>query len=65
MEEIERVAPEEARKRILHDEALLVCAYDNEDKFRRAHLEGAISLKDFNERVSGLSKETEIIFYCA
>ncbi len=61
MEEIERVAPEEARKRILHDEALLVCAYDNEDKFRRAHLEGAISLKE----VSGLSKETEIIFYCA
>ena len=65
MEQVERISPEEARQKLIKQEALLVCAYDSEDKFRRVHLEGAISLSDFNARLSGLSRETEVIFYCA
>jgi rhodanese-related sulfurtransferase len=58
-----RISPEEARKKILSNEAILVCAYEEEEKFRKMHLEGAISLNEFRSRVSSLSKEQEIIFY--
>jgi rhodanese-related sulfurtransferase len=63
MTEPVRISPEEARKKILSNEAILVCAYEEEEKFRKMHLEGAISLNEFKTRVSSLSKEREIIFY--
>lgn len=44
---------------------MLVCAYDNEDKFKANYLEGAISLSDFREQLPSLSTDEEIIFYCA
>ena len=43
--------------------AHLVCAYESDDKFRRLHLEGAISLSEFQTIESTLSKDTELIFY--
>jgi hypothetical protein len=58
-----RVLPEEARNRVLAREAILVCAYDDEEKFRKAHLEGAISLQEFRARAETLPKEQEVIFY--
>jgi hypothetical protein len=42
---------------------LLVCAYDNEEKFRRMQLEGAISLKELQARLPSLAKDHEIVFY--
>jgi rhodanese-related sulfurtransferase len=63
MTEPVRISPEEARKKILSNEAILVCAYEEEEKFRNMHLEGAISLNEFKTRVTSLSKEQEIIFY--
>lgn len=60
-----RITAQEARKKVLSREALLVCAYDDGDKFRNLHLEGAISFQDFKQRVSSLAKGQEIIFYCA
>lgn len=45
--------------------ALLVCAYDSDEKFRANHLEGAMSLDDFRLRAGSLAKDTELIFYCA
>jgi hypothetical protein len=63
MTEPVRIQPEEARKKVLSDEAILVCAYEEEEKFRKMRLEGAISLNEFKTRVSSLSKEQEIIFY--
>ena len=60
-----RVSPKEAREKTTSGSALLVCAYDSEDKFRANHLEGAISMSDFRENLPSLSKEKEIIFYCA
>jgi len=60
-----RISPEEARHRVSRGLALLVCAYEDEQKFRSVHLEGAISLTEFRERVPELAKEQEIVFYCA
>jgi hypothetical protein len=54
---------EEVRHKALSGSALLVCAYDNEEKFKRIHLENAISLGDFRSKLPSLSKEQEIIFY--
>jgi hypothetical protein len=51
------------RKKVLSNDAILVCAYEEEEKFKKMHLEGAISLKEFKTRISSLSKEQEIIFY--
>ena len=60
-----RIGPDEARRRMKSDMALLVCAYDDEEKFRSMHLEGAISLRELESKLPSLSKEQEIIFYCA
>jgi hypothetical protein len=63
MTEPVRIPPEEARKKVLSSEAILVCAYEDDEKFRKMHLEGAISLNEFKNRASSLSKKQEIIFY--
>ncbi len=58
-----RIPPEEARRKVMSGEALLVCAYEDEEKFRKKHLEDAISLQEFKTRLPFLSREQEIIFY--
>ena len=60
-----RLSPQEVRTNVTSGAALLVCAYDNEDKFKNNHLDGAISLSEFKSRLSGLSKDQQVIFYCA
>ena len=60
-----RVTPEYAKKQVAAGKAMLVCAYDDEQKFRNLHLEGALSLQEFTAMVERLPKEQEIIFYCA
>jgi len=64
MAEATRISAQEARVAVQGGKALLVCAYDSDEKFRSNHLEGAISLSDFSNRVQSLGKDTEIIFYC-
>ncbi len=44
---------------------LLVCAYEGDEEFQQNHLEGAISLHDFESRKESLPKDQPIIFYCA
>jgi hypothetical protein len=44
---------------------MLVCGYNDEEKFKTMQLEGAISFKEFESRLPELSKDQEIIFYCA
>ncbi len=63
MDEPVRISPEEARAKARSGEALLVCAYEDEEKFRKMHLEDAISLTDFRTRSEALSREQDIIFY--
>jgi hypothetical protein len=65
MSEVIRIQPKEAREKIQAGKAMLVCAYDNEEKFKKVNLEGAISLGEFRTKEFSLSKEQEIIFYCA
>ncbi len=65
MSEPIRIPPEEAREKILSREALFVCAYDDEEKFGRMRLEGAISFREFKEQAASLAKDRLIIFYCA
>ncbi len=65
MSEPVRISPETVREKVISDSAILVCAYDDEEKFKNLHLEGAISLTDFKSRLSSIEKDQEIIFYCA
>ncbi|GFO57289.1 hypothetical protein GMSM_42960 [Geomonas sp. Red276] len=60
-----RVAPEEIRDRVRSKQALLVCAYDDDEKFQALRLEDAISLRQFREVEPSLPKDQEIVFYCA
>ncbi len=63
MSEPVRIPPEEARGKVLSGEAMLVCAYEDEARFRRLHLEGAVSLREFKDKAASLSRRQEIIFY--
>jgi len=60
-----RISVEEARQKVNSGAALLVCAYDDDEKFKNNHLQGAISLGEFQTRLPSLSQEQEFIFYCA
>ena len=61
----ERVAVDEVYQKVTNGAALLVCAYDDDEKFRGVHLKGAVSLAEFKSKLSGLDKNQEIFFYCA
>ncbi len=65
MAEPERISSEAANKKLKAGVALLVCAYDDEDKFKMFRIEGALSFNEFKSKLSSLSKGQEIIFYCA
>ncbi|HWR89527.1 MAG TPA: hypothetical protein VN260_04675 [Dissulfurispiraceae bacterium] len=65
MGEAIRVSPQEARQKVTAGSALLVCAYEDEEKFRMLHLEGGMSFNEFRRRADSLSRNQEIIFYCA
>ncbi len=65
MTEPVRIPAEEARKKVIAKEALFVCAYDDDAKFKKMHLEGAISFNEFQRMAVSLAKDREIIFYCA
>jgi rhodanese-related sulfurtransferase len=60
----ERISPEVTRKKVKQSEALLVCAYEEDKKFRNMRLEGAISYNEFKKKLSSMPKDQEIIFYC-
>lgn len=63
---VERITPQEARRQLdSNANALLICAYDNEEKCRSNHLSGAISLAEFQAREETLPRSTTLIFYCA
>ncbi len=63
MLEPERVTPEEAYNKLKSGRALLVCAYEDEMRFKSMRLEGAISLSEFKSKLPSLAKDQEIVFY--
>ncbi len=60
-----RITPEETFQKLRVSKTLLVCAYDSEEQFRSLQLDGAISLSEFKAKLPALSKDQEIVFYCA
>jgi hypothetical protein len=65
MKEPIRISPREAQEKVAAGTALLVCAYDDEEKFKNNSLEGSISFSEFQSRLPSLSPDQEIVFYCA
>ena len=63
--DIARVSVEDARRKVQANQALLVCAYEDEAKCRMVNLEGSISLTSFQARAGSLPKTQEVIFFCA
>jgi hypothetical protein len=63
MTEPKRITPEEVHKKLKAGEVLLVCAYEDESKFRKLQLQGAISFSEFKSKFPSLSKDQEIVFY--
>ena len=61
MADIQRISVKQARDKA--HQALLVCAYENEDKHRIFNLDGSISPANFRSRLASLPKTQEIIFY--
>jgi hypothetical protein len=58
-----RVAPEEIYEKVKSGKALLVCAYEDEAKFKKMQLEGAISFNEFKSKLPSLLEDQEIVFY--
>ena len=65
MAEAIRITPEETFQKLRAGKALLVCGYDSDEQFNNLHLEGAIPLSDLRAKLPALSKDQEIILYCA
>jgi hypothetical protein len=63
MVEPKRIPPEEVFQKSKARKALLVCAYEDDAKFKKMPLEGAISFNEFKSRLPTLPKDQEIIFY--
>ncbi|HEX4545405.1 MAG TPA: hypothetical protein VH110_03510 [Candidatus Acidoferrum sp.] len=63
MADVERISVEQAHAKAKANQALLVCAYEDEAKCRVLNLAGSISLVAFQSRVASLPKAQEIIFY--
>ena len=60
-----RISPQEAYKKAKEGEAIFVCGYEDDAKFKTLRLEMAISFSEFLKKLPSLSKDQEIIFYCA
>jgi len=63
MTDIERISAQQANTNAKSNQALLVCAYEDEAKCRMLNLDGSISFTNFKSRVNSLPKSQEIIFY--
>jgi len=63
MMEPKRIAPEGVYAKVKSGKTLLVCAYEDDAKFKKMQLEGAISFSEFRSKLPSLSKNQEIVFY--
>ena len=65
MRKVPRIPAAPTRRKVEAGEALLVCAYEERAKFDAVHLEGALSLQEFQARRQELPRAQEVVFYCA
>ena len=61
---IERIGPKETRMKVQTGVALLVCSYED-SKCENILVEGAMLRSQFEAKLPAISKDQEIIFYCA
>ena len=61
---IDRIGPQQAKREIASG-AMLVCAYDDDEKCRQLSLDGAIPFSQFKRLENSIPKDRDIIFYCA
>src|ERR1700676_1836455 len=64
MADIKRISAQQAHAQSKANQALLVCAYEDEAKCRILNLDGSISFASLQSRAASLPKAQEIIFYC-
>ncbi len=60
-----RIGAQEAYKRIKEGKAIFVCGYEDESRYKDLRLEMSMSFSEFLKKLPALSKDQEIIFYCA
>jgi hypothetical protein len=66
MAEGARIEPSEVLNRQSSGRRLwLVCAYDDEAKCAQLKIDHALTLSQFASKVPSLSRNEEIVFYCA
>lgn len=58
----DRISPEAARTKIEQGDALLVCAYEEDEKCSEHRLTGSVTLTDLDKQQLG---GRQLIFYCA
>ncbi len=58
-----RVTPKEIYEKMKSGKTLLVCAYEDDAKFKKLQIEGAISFDAFKSKLPSLPKDQEIVFY--
>ena len=63
MAEPKRISVEEVNEKLKSGKVLLVCAYEDESKFRKMQIQGAISFGEFKSKLPSLVKNQEIVFY--
>ena len=63
MSQIDLIDAKDAFNHINADSALLICAYESDEKFHRLRLDGAISLSEFQSISTTVAKDKELIFY--
>jgi hypothetical protein len=61
---IDRIGPQQA-KRDMASGALLVCAYDDDEKCRQFQLDRSVPFSQIKRMENTIPKGQEIIFYCA
>lgn len=61
----ERISPKQAHEHMEKSGAMLVCAYDSDEKCRKYHLEGAVHLEELKNQEGSIARDRELIFYCA
>jgi len=65
MANVQRISAQEARRKTQSGATLLVCAYDDDAKCRKAQLDGAITMSELRAQLPSLRKDQNIVLYCA
>jgi hypothetical protein len=60
-----RIDPEQARPEVNSGNALLVCAYDDQEKYQKYRLTHAVAMDELEAHQATLPKGRKLIFYCA